>query len=155
MEYLDIKDCVYSDSSGVIVDCDVLTDSYGWVPTTVNMESDSRAKLVVMVSNSNVAEYTPPEKTTAEKVAEINYSVQVMMNQEAQKKGYDNIHTAALRAALPNSPYYSEGVLYGEWMDQCNFKQYELLSQFQSGEIGEMTPEEVLSVMPPCPVQVQ
>lgn len=36
----------------------------------------------------------------------------------AQKHGYDNIMTAALRAGYPG-PYQTEGVKFASWMDIC------------------------------------
>lgn len=92
--------------------------------------------------------------TNTAKIEMINSAVQSMLDAKARAKGYDSIHTAALRAALPNSPFHTEGVAFGEWMDQCNHKLYHLLDQWKSGEIQEMTTEEVLSVMPACPVPV-
>lgn len=155
MKFIEVKNCVYSNPAHTAIDCDVLTDAHGWIPTTVDMESDSRARLVVLVSAESIGDYVPPpdpELTDAEKLVSINVAVQNMLNTEARRKGYDNIHTAAIRAALPNSPFHAEGVAFGEWMDQCFAKCYELLAQWQSGAIAEMTIDEVLAVMPPCPV---
>lgn len=155
MKYIEVRNCVYSNQAHTTIDCDVLTDAHGWIPTTVDMESDSRARLVVLVSAETIGDYVPPpdpELTDAEKLVNINAAVQNMLNAEARRKGYDNIHTAAIRAALPNSPFHAEGVAFGEWMDQCFTKCYELLAQWQSGAIAEMTIDEVLAVMPPCPV---
>lgn len=82
------------------------------------------------------------------KVDKIKETLQTYLDAPAKAKGYDSIHTASLRAALPNSPFHAEGVAFGEWMDACNAKCYELLVKFESGEIPEMTPEEVIAQLP-------
>lgn len=84
----------------------------------------------------------------AEQIEAIETALENHLNAAANASNYDSIHTAALRAALPNSPFHAEGVAFGEWMDQCNAKCYELLSQFKAGEIEEMTPDEVVSQLP-------
>jgi len=81
-------------------------------------------------------------KTTYEKALEDH------MNKKANERGYTTIHTASLRAALVNSPYYAEGVAYGEWMDLCNAKGYEILAKVQAGEIPLPDEVEFIAMMP-------
>lgn len=81
-------------------------------------------------------------KTTYEKALEDH------MNKKANERGYTTIHTASLRAALVNSPYHAEGVAYGTWMDMCNTKGYEILSQVQAGTISLPTKEEFIAMLP-------
>lgn len=84
----------------------------------------------------------------ANKLAQIESSITQMLNEAAHSKGYDSIHTAALRASLPNSPFNAEGIAFGEWMDACFAKAYSMLGEWQAGNMAEPTIEEVLLQMP-------
>lgn len=66
----------------------------------------------------------------------------------AKARGYDSIINAALRAALPNSPFHAEGVALGEWMDQVYAKCYDVLTQVQTGAMAEPTQEQLLALLP-------
>lgn len=74
-------------------------------------------------------------------------TLQTFMDSKAQERGYDDIKSAALRAALPNSPFHDEGVAYGEWMDECWMIGYQLLAMVEAGA-PVPTKEEVVSAMP-------
>lgn len=81
-------------------------------------------------------------KTTYEKALEVH------LDKKANERGYKTIHTASLRAALINSPYYAEGVAYGEWMDLCNAKGYEILEGVLSGTIALQSETEFIAMLP-------
>jgi len=81
-------------------------------------------------------------KTTYEKALEDH------MNKKANERGYTTIHTASLRAALVNSPYHAEGLVYGTWMDLCNAKGYEILTQVQTGTIALPNETDFISMLP-------
>jgi hypothetical protein len=70
------------------------------------------------------------------------------LDKKAQERGYNTIHTASLRAALINSPFHAEGVAYGEWMDACNAKGYEILANVQAGEIPLPDEVEFIALLP-------
>lgn len=70
------------------------------------------------------------------------------LDKKAQERGYDTIHTAALRAALVNSPFHAEGVAYGDWMDACNAQGYSILAQVQAGTIPLPTEDAFIAMMP-------
>lgn len=86
--------------------------------------------------------------TDSKKIAIIKSKVSEYLNSKAQEKGYDNIINASLRAALPGSPYYSEGVAYGEWMDNVWAYCYQELDKIQQGLRTEPTIEEFISELP-------
>lgn len=153
MKYIEVKNCRHIDSASVMVDCDVLTDKFGWIPTTVDMESDNRAKLVVLVSNAEIAPYIEPEKTQQEKARDIQSAVQFMLDKKAMKKGYDNINSCGKYCGFDNV-FRAECEAFCKWAADCWAKCYELFAQFEAGEIPEMTPAEVLVVMPECPIPV-
>lgn len=74
-------------------------------------------------------------------------AVQKLLDTEAQKRDYDNIQSAALRAGYPG-PFHGEGVRYASWMDACWAKCYEILAQVKAGERGLPTVDAVISEMP-------
>jgi hypothetical protein len=45
-------------------------------------------------------------------------TIQLYLNEKAQEKGYDDIRSAALRAAYVG-PFQSEGLAFAQWMDAC------------------------------------
>lgn len=81
-------------------------------------------------------------KTTYEKALEEH------IDKKANERGYTTIHTASLRAALVNSPYHAEGLVYGAWMDACNAKGYEVLAQVQAGTIPLPAVEDFIAMLP-------
>lgn len=81
-------------------------------------------------------------KTTYEKALEEH------LDKKANERGYTTIHTASLRAAMVNSPYHAEGLVYGAWMDACNAKGYEVLAQVQAGTIALPTVEDFILMLP-------
>lgn len=85
-------------------------------------------------------------------ISEIEAAVDAKLNSAANAAGYDSIHTASLRAAIPNSPYHAEGVAFAEWMDACYAKCYELIEQYKAGAFESMTADDVLSQLPAAPV---
>lgn len=70
------------------------------------------------------------------------------LNSKAKERGYDSIHTAALRAAIPLSPFNAEGVAYATWMDECYQFGYKILADVKGGEITLPTVEEFIASLP-------
>ena len=83
----------------------------------------------------------------AQLTKDVKSAVQKLLDTEAQKREYDTIHTAALRAAYPG-PFHDEGVQYASWMDACWVKCYEILKQVKANERPIPTKEEVVAEMP-------
>ena len=76
-------------------------------------------------------------------------AVDAHLNAMAKARGYDSIITAALRAALPASPFHDEGVAFGTWMDLVYAKCYEMLALVVSGAMEEPTKDQLLALLPP------
>lgn len=77
-------------------------------------------------------------------------AVDKRLNDAAKARGYDSIVTASLRAALPDSPFHSEGVAFGTWMDQTYSACYVEMAKVQAG--GPIpTEEELMALLPPPP----
>jgi hypothetical protein len=55
----------------------------------------------------------------AQAIANLGRALATHLDAAAAARGYDSIHTAALRAAYPG-PFAAEGLAYAQWMDACN-----------------------------------
>ena len=75
-------------------------------------------------------------------------AVDAHLKAAAKAKGYDSIINAALRAALPASPFHDEGIAFGTWMDLVYAKCYEVLAQVQAGEISEPDEAQLIAMLP-------
>ncbi|MDD2879690.1 MAG: hypothetical protein PHQ58_04570 [Rhodoferax sp.] len=76
--------------------------------------------------------------------------VQVHLDTKAREHGYDDIKSAALRAAYPG-PYQQEGITLATWMDECWFLTFELLAEAQGGA-AELTQEQLIAQLPVCSI---
>lgn len=79
---------------------------------------------------------------------ELTDAVQRHLDQQAQAHGYDGIQSAALRAALPSSPFHLEGVAYGEWMDAVWSRCYAIQAEVAAGERPVPTAENLIAELP-------
>lgn len=75
-------------------------------------------------------------------------AVQRHMDSVAAERNYDGIQSAALRAALPNSPFHAEGVAYGEWMDACWAHCYQVMADVEGGLREQPSIEELIAELP-------
>lgn len=76
--------------------------------------------------------------------------VQNHLDAKAREHGYDDIKSAALRAAYPG-PYQQEGTTLATWMDECWFLTFELLAEAQAGA-DELTQEQLIAQLPACSI---
>lgn len=104
---------------------------------------------VVADSNGMPAVVEPEPPTFEQRAAALLAEVDKHLNDAAQAKGYDSIVTAALRAALPQSPFHAEGVAFGTWMDAVYAKCYEVLALVTSGVMPEPDWPQLRSLLPP------
>lgn len=75
-------------------------------------------------------------------------AVQHHMDGVAGQRNYDGIQSAALRAALPNSPFHAEGVAYGEWMDACWSYCYQVMAAVEGGLREQPSTEDLIAELP-------
>lgn len=90
----------------------------------------------------------PTGPTLEQRAAAMLVAVDAHLNDAARSKGYDSILSAALRAALPASPFHADGVAFGTWMDLVYAKCYEVLAQVKAGAVTEPTVDELLAMLP-------
>ena len=90
----------------------------------------------------------PAPPTVSEIIEQYRQAIQDFLDAKAAERDYDNIQTAALRAALPNSPFHDEGVAYGEWMDACWAVGIGVMNAAVSNQIPTPTIPQLLAMMP-------
>lgn len=65
----------------------------------------------------------------------------------AQAKGYDNRVTCALRAGYPN-PWQTECLAFGQWMDSCYAKCFDVVAEVESGTRTIPTVKQLIEELP-------
>ena len=99
-------------------------------------------------NEENPLEVVKRTASLEELVKMYDFAVEELLNKEARKKGYADIRSAALRAAIPESPFYQEGKKYAIWMDEVYSACYKIQSDVFQGSREIPTIEELLSVLP-------
>lgn len=118
----------------------------------IKPHADGWAEYGAWITAGNVPEPIPNVASAAPTVQEMveiyRQAIQDYLDSAAKLRNYDNIQTASLRAALPNSPFHAEGVAYGEWMDACWAKGIEVMNAAIAGTIPIPTVQELLIELP-------
>jgi len=104
--------------------------------------------MVLLTGKALEDEFKPPELTPEQIQQKYVDAIQLFMDRKAAEKKYDNIKSAALRAALPNSPFHAEGLAAGTWMDNCWALSYQVLAEVKNGTRPMPTIEELIDMMP-------
>lgn len=99
-------------------------------------------------NEENPLEVVKRTASLEELVKMYDFAVEELLNKEARKKGYADIRSAALRAAIPESPFYQEGKKYAIWMDEVYSACYKIQSDVFQGSREIPTIEELLSELP-------
>lgn len=89
----------------------------------------------------------PPEPTAEQRIAALLRVVDAHLNAGAATRRYDSITTASIRAGYPG-PFHDEGVAFATWMDATYARCYEILAQWEAGEIAEPTAAELIAMLP-------
>ncbi|MFV0675229.1 hypothetical protein ACLIWX_19160, partial [Variovorax sp. tm] len=113
----------------------------------LSAESTDYVAYLDWVAEGNVPDQSP-SPPFEQRAAALLLKVDEHLNAAARAKGYDSIITAALRAALPASPFHVEGVAFGTWMDLVYAKCYEVLVKVQSNEIAEPDEAQLIAMLP-------
>lgn len=88
-------------------------------------------------------------KPTAEEIQKmITDGVQAYMDQKAQERGYDNIHTACSYANSTDEVFKAEGTACLAWRDSVWRKCYNILDEVKAGTRPIPTLEEVIAELP-------
>jgi hypothetical protein len=89
---------------------------------------------------AQVVAQLPPE-------AEYIAALEVMFDQVARQRRYNDRYTCALRAGYPG-PFQEEGKAFGSWMDACNALGYTTMAKVKAGQIACPTMAELVESMP-------
>jgi hypothetical protein len=130
---------------------------YTLFPTYVRRDADG-ANIPLAEGNADYEAYVewcvkhspaaPAGPTLEERAKVLLAGIDAHLNAAAQAKGYDNILSAAVRAALPNSPFHAEGVAFGTWMDAVYAQCYQALAAVKAQEMAEPSLDELLAMLP-------
>lgn len=88
------------------------------------------------------------EKTDDEVIRDIQVAVQNLLDSKAQEKLYDDGFSLASYANSTVEKFRNEANAFIAWRDQCWSKCYEILGQYQSGEITRPDSTYVLERLP-------
>lgn len=88
------------------------------------------------------------EELVKSRITEIQSAVQNLLDSKAQEKNYDNGFAIASYANSTDAIFHDEANRFIAWRDACWRECYNILAQFQSGEIEMPTVEYVLSRLP-------
>lgn len=92
----------------------------------------------------------PPsqEEIVKSRITEIQSAVQNLLDSKAQEKNYDNGFAIASYANSTDTIFHEEATRFIAWRDTCWRECYNILAQFQNGEIEMPTVEYVLERLP-------
>ena len=82
------------------------------------------------------------------RIREIQSAVQNLLDTKAQEKLYDDAFAICSYANSTDEAFHAEANQFISWRDRCWRKCYEILAQFQSGEIEMPTVEYVINELP-------
>ena len=93
-------------------------------------------------------EKTEPKVTVEDRIKEIQNAVQILLDNKAQERNYDNGFAIASYANSTDTIFRNEANAFIAWRDQCWRKCYEILADFQQGNIEIPTVDYVLNELP-------
>ena len=88
------------------------------------------------------------EDIVKSRITEIQLAVQNLLDSKAREKNYDNGFAIASYANSTDAIFHDEANRFIAWRDACWRECYNILAQFQSGEIEMPTVEYVLERLP-------
>ena len=88
------------------------------------------------------------EEIAKSRITEIQSAVQNLLDSKAQEKNYDNGFAIASYANSTDTIFHEEATRFIVWRDQCWRECYNILAQFQNGEIEMPTVEYILERLP-------
>lgn len=104
---------------------------------------------LVAMTPSEVQEHLTPPLTFEQAKSRIIQDVQNLMDSEARLYGYDDIKSAVTYAEEPAVlKFQDEGRGFRAWRSLVWAKCYEILQDFQTGVISEVTTEDVFDELP-------
>lgn len=119
------------------------------VPLELRFPADVVAQIVVKGVRPK-----PELPDVEERIAGLQGAVQLHMDAQARALGYDDLKTAATYADEPAVPrFQEEGRALRAWRSAVWAACYDLLGQWQAGELVEPTTDELVAQMPAFQLQ--
>lgn len=87
-------------------------------------------------------------KSDSEVIKEIQNNVQELLDDIAKEKNYDNGFALASYSDSSNEKFQHEAMQFIAYRDQCWLKCYELLDQYEAGEIERPDPDLIYDYLP-------
>ena len=113
-------------------------------PTTLQLIEETRPSLDHQYENG---QWVLPTLTNEQLLNNLIDGVQNFLDSKAREKQYDDIKSAALRAAYPG-PFQQEGIAYASWMDQCWYHCYQVKAEVENNTRSVPTLEELIAEFP-------
>lgn len=129
----------------LVVQFDHLPDEVPFTASAGDTEEHGRALFAAAQAGEfgTVADFETPVATVADYI----HALDAHLNAAARAKGYDDIHSAALRAGYPG-PFHNEGLAFATWMDGCYAAGYQVLADFKAGVIAQPSVSAFLAGLP-------
>ena len=137
--------------AGLVVEIiEPFTDAEGrLVPIEERFHPDIVAHLVEYDPAHPPVEAPAPAPTVAERIATLAVRVQAALDAAAQALGYDDIKTAVTYADEPAvAKFEAEGKALRAWRSLVWAKCYEVLGQWQAGQVAEPSGAELIAMLP-------
>lgn len=131
--------------------CEINHPSYGWIPYSTSETDigigheiwDNRETLDIEEYVAVTITVTPEQR-----ISEIQDAVQNLLDSKAREKMYDSALSIATYAISSDEIFKAEADAFVVWRDRCWRKCYDILAQFQSGEIEMPSVENVIEQLP-------
>jgi len=109
--------------------------------------------LVIGARVDGYPELQPPPPPTPEQILRaFQQAHDDYINAPALARNYDSFATFALRAARPG-PWQAEGIVYFDWMEECNAIGFALLADVKAGNAQPPASiADYLALLPVCPL---
>ena len=122
MEILGFKNAASKNQDNSIIDLEIETDLYGWIPTTIKINDGDTAPHVLTIKQwiydnpDLIAPYVAQttEELNAIKMAQFEAAIQDYLDQGAKSFGYDDINSIAKYLVIDN-PFYHEASILSLW----------------------------------------
>jgi hypothetical protein len=127
-------------------------ENYQWVEMPLEavcrlfQVTDVMSMVAPRVEPITLEDGTVIDKAFADKKL-LEIAVQKHLDKAAQAQGYDNIHSASIRAGYVG-PFQAEGIKFASWMDSCWAKAYEVLAEVEANSRTIPTAEELVAELP-------
>lgn len=80
-------------------------------------------------------------------IADLTKDIDSFYDKKAQEKRYTDRYTCSLRAGY-SGPFQSEGLIFAQWMDQCNIIAYSIMEDVLTGKRPTPTIEDIITEFP-------